>query len=56
MVTVVRLYLKLVRILETEGAISAWVETVQVCRSMRMYFNVEEGNYLSNLENIYILI
>ena len=42
-------------ILETEGAISAWVETVRVCSSLRMYFNVVQGNYLSNLENIYIL-
>ena len=51
-----RLYSKLVRILDREGAISAWVETVQVCISLRMYFNVVQGNYLSNLENIYISI
>ena len=50
-VTVLRLYLKLVRMLETEGAISVWVETVRVCSSPRTYFNVVQGNYLRNLED-----
>ena len=54
-VTVLRLYSKLACILVTEGAISAWAETARVCSSPRMYFDVVQGNYLSNLENIYIL-
>ena len=54
-VAVLRLYSKLVRILETENVISAWVETVRVCSSLKMYFKVVQRNYLSNLQKIYIL-
>ena len=45
-----RLYSRLVRMLETEGAISAWAETVRVCSSLRLNFNVEQRNDLSNEE------
>ena len=54
-VTMVRLYPKLVRMLQTEDAISTWVETVRVCSSLRMCVNVAQVCFLSNLENVYIL-